>query len=332
MKKTTNIIKKALSLIAAAFLTTATYAPILICLDSQSNAATVTYWNAATEFWWNASWNDPTPENGSNAWDSAAAQYGGRISQSESRWSYGLLNTTGGDPVNDPYPISITQTTSGPNNRGAFGQFWDSTTSGSYTYAPIGAGGLYLYNFLGTQIGVYGTPWFNLAPGFDGEGAGRVGTPNLTHMWLQSSDTGAGSDGLASALRWTATEAGTYRFYGEFVPGGTTGYSQSFAILKSSPVGVDNSGDTTLLSRSTVVDDGPVTSYDVTAILGEGETVTWVVGTNGGPANMMGVQAQVALIPEPSTGSLIMFGIASLMALKVMRRKKCQRQAHSQRI
>ena len=261
---------------------------------------TVGYWNAATEFWWNA----PSSEASSAAWASGAvdAGFGGRTSQSQSLWSYGLLNTTGGSPV-DPYPISITQTTSGPSNRGAFGQFWDSTTSGSYTYAPIGAGGLYLYNFLGTQIGVYGTPWFNLAPGYDGAGAGRVGTPNLTHMWLKSSNTGAGSDGFASALRWTAPAAGTYRFYGEFVPGGVSPYEQSFAILKSSPAGANNSGDTALLSRSTVVDDGPVTSYDVTAILAAGETVTWVVGTNGGDTNQMGVQAQVEFLVLSDSGT-----------------------------
>ena len=279
---------------------------LTMSLGFNSAFSAVSYWNAATEFWWNAT----TPANGSTAWASGAvdAGFGGRTSQSQSLWSYGLLNTTGGSPV-DPYPISITQTTSGPSNRGAFGQFWDSTTSGSYTYAPIGAGGLYLYNYSGTQIGVYGTPWFNLAPGYDGAGAGEVATPNLTHMWLKSSNTGAGSDGLASALRWTATEAGTYRFYGEFVPGGTPGYSQSFAILKSSPAGVDNSGDTSLLSRSTVVDDGPVTSYDITATLVAGETVTWVVGTNGGDTNQMGVQAQVALIPEPSTGKSTPYGV-----------------------
>jgi len=290
---------------------------LTMSLGFNSAFSAVSYWNAATEFWWNAT----TPANGSTAWASEAAQYGGRTSQSQSRWSYGLLNTTGGDPVNDPYPISITQTTSGPNNRGTFGQFWDSTTSGSYTYAGLGAGNLYLYNFLGTQIGVYGTPWYNLAPGYDGAGAGRVGTPNLTHMWLMSSNTGAGSDGLASALRWTATAAGTYRFYGEFVPGGTPGYSQSFAILKASPAGANNSGDTSLLSRSTVVDDGPVTSYDITATLAAGETVTWVVGTNGGPANMMGVQAQVALIPEPSTGMLLGTGLVAWGFVSAFRKR-----------
>ena len=262
---------------------------------------TVGYWNAAAEFWWNA----PSSEASSTAWAGGAvdAGFGGRTSQSQSLWSYGLLNTTGGHPVNDPYPISITQTTSGPSNRGAFGQFWDSTTSGSYTYAPIGAGGLYLYNYSGTQIGVYGTPWFNLAPGYDGAGAGKVATPNLTHMWLKSSNTGAGSDGFASALRWTAPAAGTYRFYGEFVPGGVSPYEQSFAILKSSPAGANNSGDTALLSRSTVVDDGPVTSYDVTAILAAGETVTWVVGTNGGDTNQMGVQAQVEFLVLSDSGT-----------------------------
>ena len=292
---------------------------LTMSLGFNSAFSAVSYWNAATEFWWNAT----TPANGSTAWASGAvdAGFGGRTSQSQSLWSYGLLNTTGGHPVNDPYPISITQTTSGPSNRGAFGQFWDSTTSGSYTYAPIGAGGLYLYNYSGTQIGVYGTPWFNLAPGYDGAGAGKVATPNLTHMWLKSSNTGAGSDGLASALRWTATEAGTYRFYGEFVPGGTPGYSQSFAILKSSPAGVDNSGDTSLLSRSTVVDDGPVTSYDITATLVAGETVTWVVGTNGGDTNQMGVQAQVALIPEPSTGMLLGMGLVAWGFVSAFRKR-----------
>ena len=267
-----------------------------------------TVWNAATEFWWNASWNDPTPENGHPAWDNAG--FGGRIDQSESQWSYGLLNTTGGtvnETINDPYPTSITQTTSGPNNRGAFGQFFDSTSGAdrSYYYEGIEGGGLYLYQFFGTQIGVYGSPWDEYAPGNNGLGAGRVGNPNRTHMFLNSAHSGAGgSDGFASALRWTATEAGTYRFYGEFVPGGVVPggvptYSQSFAILKSSPAGANNSGDRALLSRSTVGDDGPVTSYDITAILAAGDTVTWVVGSNGAETNYMGVQAQVQFLGPP---------------------------------
>jgi hypothetical protein len=37
----------------------------------------------------------------------------------------------------------------------------------------------------------------------------------------------------------------------------------------------------------------------------------------------------VGVIPEPSTGSLMAFAIASLITLKVIRRKKCQRQTHS---
>jgi fibronectin-binding autotransporter adhesin len=37
----------------------------------------------------------------------------------------------------------------------------------------------------------------------------------------------------------------------------------------------------------------------------------------------------IGVIPEPSTGSLMMFGIASLITLKAIRRKKCQHQNHS---
>jgi autotransporter passenger strand-loop-strand repeat protein len=37
----------------------------------------------------------------------------------------------------------------------------------------------------------------------------------------------------------------------------------------------------------------------------------------------------VGVIPEPSTGSLMAFAVASLITLKVIRRKKCQRQTHS---
>jgi hypothetical protein len=37
----------------------------------------------------------------------------------------------------------------------------------------------------------------------------------------------------------------------------------------------------------------------------------------------------VGVIPEPSTGSLIVFGIASLITLKAIRRRKCQHQIHS---
>ena len=108
---------------------------------------------------------------------------------------------------------------------------------------------------------------------------------------------------MLGALRWTAPAAGTYRFYGEFVPGGVSPYEQSFAILKSSPAGANNSGDTALLSRSTVVDDGPVTSYDFTAILAAGDTVTWVVGANGAETNYMGVKAQVEFLVLSDSGT-----------------------------
>jgi autotransporter-associated beta strand protein len=37
----------------------------------------------------------------------------------------------------------------------------------------------------------------------------------------------------------------------------------------------------------------------------------------------------VGVIPEPSTGSLMVFGIASLITLKAIRRRKCQHQIHS---
>jgi autotransporter-associated beta strand protein len=37
----------------------------------------------------------------------------------------------------------------------------------------------------------------------------------------------------------------------------------------------------------------------------------------------------VSSVPEPSTGSLMAFAVASLITLKVMRRKKCQHQTHS---
>ena len=37
----------------------------------------------------------------------------------------------------------------------------------------------------------------------------------------------------------------------------------------------------------------------------------------------------VGVIPEPSTGSLMAFAVAGLITLKVIRRKKCQRQTHS---
>jgi hypothetical protein len=37
----------------------------------------------------------------------------------------------------------------------------------------------------------------------------------------------------------------------------------------------------------------------------------------------------VSTVPEPSTGSLMVFGIASLITLKAIRRRKCQHQIHS---
>jgi autotransporter-associated beta strand protein len=41
------------------------------------------------------------------------------------------------------------------------------------------------------------------------------------------------------------------------------------------------------------------------------------------------IDGTVGVIPEPSTGSLMMFGIVSLITLKAIRRKKCQHQNHS---
>lgn len=254
--------------------------------------------NAGADFWWSG-------KGGTNGLPEWVARGG---STNPNPWSYGVVNVSGGSQ-----PSSLAASSGGPTGRGIFGNFRDLSLMESNTVIPTSPF-VWLYRSPeGAEVGSFGSAWTNVAPGFNGDGAGRVTNGNTKYLWLKPA--GSAGDGYAAALRYTAPLSREYRIRGEFVPGGdgsSPGNTQSFAILRSGSNldPTNRTQDAFLLPRTVVADDGPVTTYDLTVSLRAGDTLTWVVGTDGGTntatggnGNQMGVSAEVqqALLPTVLT-------------------------------
>lgn len=144
------------------------------------------------------------------------------------------------------------------------------------------------------EIGYFGKAWYELAPGFDGEGAGKVQPPNEEYLYMKpvgGGGDGTGIDGTAVAVKWKAPEKGTYRVAGEWLPGG----------LKDSPEGVNtislailSSKGKALVPRKVVEDDGPVQPFDLEVKMDKDEEIIFIVGSDGSArGNMVGLKAKI---------------------------------------
>ena len=253
-------------------------------------------YNAFSEFWWSgrlAGINNSA--NGLANWTNVGAATGqGRSPTTpiaQTTWSYGQINCTGGNS-NDPYPTSITgDNPEGGTLRAAWNQFFsleDGVTARYTESVPI-----WWYEAGGGAVGWYGNSWYAEAPGYTGD-ASKI---NKKYLWMR---VGSGSnDGLAAVVRWTAPAAGTYRFQGEFLPGGEGPGTLSAAILTYGNDDLQEGIDTILMNRQTVAHDGDARPFDFNLTVVEGQTVSWVVGADGdATGDVMGLQADVTPVPS----------------------------------
>ena len=266
----------------------------LLAIPFPSFSNTPTSCSAFKDFWWNKTDNADLWTNKSLA----LAQGNRGTSTTPNEWSYGLVNCTGGQP-NDPYPKTIDGQQPGAFENGmsrdTWNQFWDITRDGGL-FVVAGDPLVFLYRKENVDIGFFDRGWYELAPGYDGKGAGRNLLTNADHsnsryLYMRPNfDTP--NDGVAAAVRFTAPAAGTYRLQGEFLPGGKAPGKVSVAIVKSGPK------DNIVVPRTLLDDDGDWLAYDKTVTLSAGQTVTWLVGSggDGGPADMVALEAEVTLV------------------------------------
>jgi len=260
-------------------------AMVLVCgWGGDAGLAAPKKWDVVKDFWWTG---QGPGEEGLMAWRAMGRE------TKPNQWSYGTINCTGGTPDN-PYPKQIDGICA-QADREPFVQFSplaetaynESIPFFFYFRAdPKGSGKV--------EVGYYGKAWYELAPGFDGEGAGKVLAPNEEYLYLKpvgGGGDGSGIDGTAAAVKWKAPEKGTYRVAGEWLPGG----------LKNSPEGVNtmslailSSKGKALVPRKVVEDDGPVEPFDLEAKMEKDEEIIFVVGSDGSArGNMVGLKAKI---------------------------------------
>jgi hypothetical protein len=273
--------------------------------------------NAFGEFWMSGRMISPVPDGlsdgGPAAWSNIVdATIQGRSPNTPTypnAWSYGVINCTGGTPsANDFQPTSITgENPEGMIYRAAWQQFFSLEDGVTGIYA---AGvPLWSYQSSGAQVGWYGSAWYFDAPGNDGNGAGRNGlstAPNSNKKYLWMKVGPGASDGVAPVVRWTAPANGTYRFKGEFLPGGNGAGTMSTAVLTYNNPDLEL-GTEIVLDRQITTHDGDVRSFDFNLTVVGGQTVSWVVGADGdATGDVMGLQAEVS----PVKTSLTLSGVS----------------------
>ena len=268
----------------------------LLALPVFSASEKPTTYSAFKDFWWNK------PDN-ADLWTNkglALAQGNRGTSTTPNEWSYGLVNCSGGQP-NDPYPKMIDGTQPGNFENGlsrdTWNQFWDIVQDGQL-FVDAGDPVVFFYRKEGVEIGFFDRGWYDLAPGYDGKGAGRNLLTNAEHSnsryLYMKPNFDHPNDGVAAAVRFTAPSTGTYRLQGEFLPGGKAPGKVSVAIVKTGPK------DNIVLPRTLLDDDGDWLPYDKTITLDAGQSVTWLVGSggDGGPADMVALEAEVTFMDK----------------------------------
>lgn len=170
-------------------------------LGGESLSAAPKKWDVVKDFWWTGMGEG---EPGLVAWK------GMGHSTKPNEWSYGTINCSGGTPT-DPYPKQIDGICA-KADREPFVQFsplLETTCNESiplFFYIRTDSRGIGR-----AEIGYFGKAWFELAPGFDGEGAGKVLSPNDEYLYMKpvgGGGDGTGIDGTAAAVKWKARKRG----------------------------------------------------------------------------------------------------------------------------
>lgn len=263
-----------------------------------ARAVPVTTWNAFDDFYLS-----PT-----------ATGWGGATSPSTAgaAWGYYAANVNGfGFPTQIGAYFTPTGAGSGSQN---MYQYSDVAPIGAGTYvgssgwAATGGAGFAFYADTfswGSSLGSYPTPWFGGAPGL---------SQTLTNlMWFQSGWLGGGaSEGIAPVLTWKAPASGDYKFTGLFVSGDQAANSAAVAIADSL--------NTTPLAR-TVLANNSTQSFSFTKTYSAGDVVQFQVGNNFSAGNAVGLQAQISVVPEPTSLSVAGLGLAAAAVYRLRRKR-----------
>lgn len=253
-------------------------------LGGQTLSAAPKKWDVVKDFWWTGQGEG---EPGLIIWRGMGHQ------TKPNEWSYGTINCSGGTPA-EPYPKQIDGICA-KAEREPFVQFSPLLETSYNESIP-----LFFYTRSDSkgsgkaEVGYYGKAWYELAPGFDGVGAGKVLSPNDEYLYMKpvgGGGDGTGIDGTAAAVKWKAPEKGSYRLVGEWLLGGTKTAAEGVNTIS---LAILSSKGKALVPRKVVEDDGPIEPFDLEAKMEKDEEIIFVVGSDGSArGNMVGLKARI---------------------------------------
>lgn len=284
---------------------------VLLGMSAQSHAV-VTAWNAFNDFYVDTPATGGAGDYTQATWIANAGSGYNTGYTSANAWGYagGNFNGVGA-------PSTVGTYVSGGN---FYSLRVGNTYAGPGVSYNLGGGNFFIgyndqYSTAGlpnalTQIGKYTQEWFSGSPNY----TSNPGGTNNRFLWLQGTKgvgLAAGNEGLGAILTWTAPSSGEFRITGSYV-NGNYGPSTSFAIVDS----LEN----TLLSRQVLAPSSAESTFDFTRTYTAGDIIQFQVGTPDANSQGSPLGLAVNIIPEPSSGALLVAGLGMLGLSRLRRR------------